>query len=768
VTLLASDEWVLYALNLVDNDRGVGLHDLFLEPKARQLENALVALLTAGDVPSLIACARGGDPAESLAAVRLLVRLVLAGDARVASAAGGVVEALRSVCESTYPERMVGRLALLAWLEAAPKDAAGFLRRHAIEDVLALEAEIRVPIVGGGELALEPGEHVLRINLLDIPPPGYEDEQAWLLARVELTDSTGRILRAHLPFRTYSFVEMLRKGAPATVGDGTVVLSSIRCFSDRRRWLPVVDQRGGQIVAHAYHEKYLCLSTTIRRGGARGIILDVAGYGHGGIGGAAVPAIAVSGHFIAKDLLAPRPWMGGRLRFHVTNEIGTPQRGVRVTRRDPVSALVGQLVERTSSILDDILSDCIQEGACGALSEYAGWLAGARLSAAEARLLTVDPARMPHGGDRLFSALEHLVRNFESTAALVRIRELCAAPGAISDRAHVALARVGHADSERIRLVLEQWRETRSGETATWLYQVAHGGISITGATEASILEQVRALFGSASRETASSLRYDAGDESGIQLHVSVVQMGRDLHQAHFGWGTGGPRPPATPPPRHDPPMRARFALGTDVLLAIDDGRHLRIGRGGLAGEFRLEGGPLYEIRPDTSSVVLALYVSDEEGRVFKATRLLTASLLLESWRAGEVGHLCRLDQVPRWLSPPSSESPFDRVKIFWAEARLVVAGQQRENPQLSEPQSLDLTGRETDAMLHPGADSLAAVLRLSDEPGGLSGFFTSQQIATTVLMPSLLGAGARPYEPTVLVDTGRVETPTPGVRLEG
>jgi hypothetical protein len=208
--------------------------------------------------------------------------------------------------------------------------------------------------------------------------------------------------------------------------------------------------------------------------------------------------------------------------------------------------------------------------------------------------------------------------------------------------------------------------------------------------------------------------------------------------------------------------------LGVDVLLAIDDGRHLRIGSGGLAGVFRLEGEPPHEIRPETSSVVLALYVSDEEGRVFKATRPLTASLLLESWRAGEVGHLTRLDQVPRWRPPAPSESSFDTVKIFWAGARLVVAGQQRENPDLSEPQILDLTGREINAVLYPGADSLTAVLRLTDELGGLAGFFTSQQIATTVLMPSLLGAGARAYEPTVLVDTGRIETPTPGVRLEG
>jgi hypothetical protein len=208
---------------------------------------------------------------------------------------------------------------------------------------------------------------------------------------------------------------------------------------------------------------------------------------------------------------------------------------------------------------------------------------------------------------------------------------------------------------------------------------------------------------------------------------------------------------------------RPKFTVEATVLVPTTDGRRLKIAAG-VTGTFGLEGKAPYEVRPETSSILLALNVNTDRGQSFRATRLLTSSLLLDSWRQEEVGHLCRPDQVPQW---PSPHAPLEKVRISWAQALLVVAAPQRENPGLWEPRLLDLSNRQTEAALHVVGDSIYTVLRLSDDANEPCALLRSRQIATMVLMPSLLGPHAQASVPTILVDTGEAEAPMPGVQLE-
>ncbi|MCC6177957.1 MAG: hypothetical protein IT305_21870 [Chloroflexi bacterium] len=760
-----SDEWIEYALNLVDTHRGLGHHALSLEPQARRLEDALLPGLAGAEIAGLLERAQRLELAERTAATRLLLRLVVAGDARIAEARSQVTDVCAALAATDYPQLPAGRLALAAWLELDPDRALRFWKRHwSLGGVLPLEAELRCPIAGGGELVLGPGTVACDVGLLEPPPPGYEDEHVWFVARVELADAQGRLLRADVPFSSHAFVEMLHHGAPTRPGSGTPLLPEVRCFSDRRRWLPILVQSAGTWKAYAYWEKYLHLTVSLRRGdaGMPALVLDVPPREIGGVGADPVPAAAVAGDLLVRSILAPLDPLRGSphsVTFRLTGEVGRPQAGVRAEGADP--APVRERF-RWKTVLERVVLE--NSAVSWEATIAAGWLAGVDHAAAELALMTIDSTDR-QGRAVVMPTLEHLARHFGSERALERLRELSRGTGDAADQAHSCLSRLGHADASRIAQELEEYKRTRSGTALRWIGAVGQS-IKLEGETVDAVFGRVRQQLGPPSAETPTGLTYQASDDSGWMLHVGVVAVGNSTFRAHIA---AGRNPRRTKPDERQPAQRTvSFEPRADLRFRIDDDRILEVRRGRVECGFDIVASEPFEIGTEASTVALALDLADAQGRVFRATRPLTSAMLADCWEPGHVGHLDELAATWRY---PKAPAALERVAIQWgADVRLVVAAphhDEDEKQSLWKPALLELSGRTTESAVWISTAARALLLRvILDEPGRSVGLLSCGPLATMVLMPALLGRAARAGEQARWVDTGRIARPNPGVRV--
>jgi hypothetical protein len=760
-SLVESEAWLEYALNLIDGHRGIGFHDLLLEPQARALENRLLAALSTSDVDALVSESRGGDPASALAAIRLLLRLALASDARIAPRAAVVAHAFSATTRTRYPHDLGGRLALLGWLQTRPAEASDFLRNHAIEDVLPLEVEVRYPISDGGEVVLGPGDVVCRINILDVPPPGHEDEHGWFIARVDVTDDVGRVLRAHAPLSSQCFLEMLRMEGPVPRGEAPILLGRTRCYSDRRRWLPVIAMSEGRMAAYAYAEKYFHLTVDVRRDPVvpRRIRIDVPA-GDTGIGHSSakwlIPEFSVAGSFLARAILAPTGrWGVPRIRFRQTSGFGIAQSCIRVqgtsgvARTDDHSLLF---------VLEEILRDGIDGGLCGHAHLFAGWLAGARLGAAERHLIAVEPSSP--NGDRLTCALTVLARDFGSTAAIDRLRALGSREGSVGDNAHVGLAHLGHPDQARIARGIQDWRDTRSAASLSWLSSMSKAALSFEGESANDVFAQIRARLGAPSREGAAFLAYESTDGH-VELTITARQAPDRSFRTEFGTSWKPSRSTGVALPVKDyPPVSLN--LGTDIALRLDDQRRVRVGVGGLKGRLSLEGDAPYEISPENSSVRLVFTFADDRGFMFRASRAITSRLLADCWRL-EMGLVCTPELNKSWSMAAAVVTTLDRVRIHWEDVQLVT-DHYEDNLR---PYLLDLSSQVTLAEIRATPGSLQVRLSLGDEQKHVAAFFSCTGIATMVLLPSLLGSRDHCLAATHLVETGERGEPCQSVTTE-